>query len=131
MSSGNPAARIARSIPSRRSGKASSMAAMNMSPATPPTASRWKCTGSLLCPLHPLLRREGPGLRAPSGVHGFLVLAQHRVERAFGVELERLGLAHHIELRWVGAHLPYERLGDVDVHQLQGVADAHDPAILR
>ena len=28
---------------SRRSGKASSMAAMNMSPATPPTASRWRC----------------------------------------------------------------------------------------
>jgi hypothetical protein len=60
-----------------------------------------------------------------------VLLREHRVQNAFGVELERLGLTDDVELRRIRAHLLHERLGNLDIDQLQGVADAHDLHILR
>ena len=96
-----------------RSGNASSTAAMNMSPATPPMASRWICmrwisdarlgmdclsrTAADRGPFIPrsLAQDERPVTRAAGVQAGACscCLRQHRIESTLGVELERLGLA--------------------------------------
>src|SRR5258706_15737324 len=106
-------------MPSRKSGNASSMAAMNISPATPPTASRWMCMP------------EGPFKPQRLGRCVLPVFAQHRVEIALGVELERLGAADNFKQRGVCLDDRQHGLGNMDVHDLERGGNAHDPGVLR
>src|SRR5882724_11678852 len=76
-------------------------------------------------------RRERPGKPQRSGRGVLPVFAQHRIEIALGVELERFRAADDFEQRRVCLDDRQHRFGHVDVHDLERGGDAHDLGVLR